>query len=151
MLHLLEVRLRHDAADGVRAAGDGEDVVHAAVGSLGDGAAGAEGEGKARFANGAVGRDEERNLIGGAGIEADGHLRILTDEGINCGAGAGAADGRLGVTTGATGGIETGAETFSRLAGNVAADGINLQETRETVLEELELRRGQSSERLAGA
>src|SRR5271155_157003 len=47
LVHLLEIRLGHDAALGVLAAGDGEKVMHTAIGSAGDATAGGNHEGEA--------------------------------------------------------------------------------------------------------
>ncbi len=51
LIHLLEVGLGHDAALGILAAGDGEDVVYAAIGSAAEAAARSDREREARFAH----------------------------------------------------------------------------------------------------
>jgi len=150
-LHLREVGLGHDAAGSVATAGNGEDIVHATVGHLGvDGTVGIYGVGEAGFAHRAIGGDEKGNLVRGAVIVADGGLRILTDERIGGGAGAGAADGGLRVTTGATVGIVSRAQAGAGFAGRVAADRIGLDEAREAVLKKLKLRRRKRGEWLTG-
>jgi len=125
--------------------------VHAAVGDLSvDRAVGINSVGEAGFAHWTISGDEEGNLVRGAVIVADRGLRILADKWIRGGAGAGAADRGLGVTTGATIGIVSGTEAGAGFAGRGAADRIDLREAGEAVLEELELRRGEGRERLAG-
>src|SRR3984957_3361953 len=150
-LHLGEVGLRHGAAGGVAAASDGENVVNAAVGDLRvHRAIGINGVGEAGFAHRSISGDEKGNLIRGAVIVANGGLRILADERIGVGAGAGAADRRLGVAAGTTVGIESGTEAFARLAGRGAADRVNLREAVEAVLKKLELRGRKCRKWLAG-
>ena len=130
---LREIRLRHHAACGVRAAGDGEERVDAAVGRVAERAVGIDEVWKARFANRAIGREEIRDGVSGAVVGGRDELRIYRR--------AGAADAGLRMATAATIGIVAGAEAEAGFVGRAAVDGIDSDETREAVFEVGELLR----------
>jgi hypothetical protein len=77
MLHLLEVGLSQRATAGVAAPSDGEESMHAAVGSAGDGrAAGINDEWETCLAHWTIRGDEERDRIAGASSSCGFNLWI---------------------------------------------------------------------------
>jgi hypothetical protein len=121
--------------------------VHAAVACLREVPGRIDDVRKSRLQHRTVHRDEGRNSVRCAIHRGSGHLRIDADERIRIRARTRSAGERLGMARAATRGVVAGAQSVAGFAGQRSIDGIDLDESIESVVEILELRSTQRGER----
>ena len=150
LLHRVVVRLRHRAAGRIGAAGDRVDRMHAAIARRRQMALRIDDERKPRFHDRTIQRDERRYGVGRSALRRGCHLRIRADERIGVGARARSASEGLRMARTAAGRVVARPQSMAGRVDHRAIDGIDFDETLESIVEVLLLRAAQRRKRQAG-